>query len=184
MAFFDKGYEVPNPESGYLKLEIGANRFRILSKPIIGYEFWTEGDEGGRKPVRRKMDEVISPDELEEGERPKHFWAMIVWNYEIEMVQILQLTQATIQRAIKAYVDNTKWGDPFGYDITITRKGEGLETSYQVTVDPKEKLEKVIKEQMVVVEKINLDALYSGDDPFERVGGLSEEDEKEILKDV
>jgi hypothetical protein len=49
--FLPKGYEVPKGSGGgYFKLKLGANKFRILCAPIIGWEYWTEE----RKPVRAK----------------------------------------------------------------------------------------------------------------------------------
>lgn len=48
--FLPEGYEVPKTSGGYMKFKQGANKFRILSAPIIGWEYWTES----KKPVRAK----------------------------------------------------------------------------------------------------------------------------------
>jgi hypothetical protein len=115
MSFINKDYEIPQAPSKYMRFEegkgeAGKNIFRILGSfedgtAIMGYEFWkTVIDENGkstRKPVRRKMDESIFPDELEindktgEIEMAKHFWAVPVYNYKANCIQILELTQTS-----------------------------------------------------------------------------------------
>jgi hypothetical protein len=49
-SFLPERYEVPKTGGAYMKFRQGANKFRILSAPIIGYECWTED----RKPVRSR----------------------------------------------------------------------------------------------------------------------------------
>ena len=162
--FLPSGYEVPEKPSNYMRFEKGENRFRILSSPIIGWERW-EDIEGGRKPIRIPLNEDHTADY-----EWKHFWAMVVWNYKAKAVQILEITQATIQKPIKTAARNPKWGDPKGvdgYDWVVTRTGDGMDTEYQTQSDPKEKLDAGIM-QMYKDMEIDLEALYRGDDPFEK----------------
>lgn len=159
MTFLPQDYEVPTKSNGFMKFEKGANTFRILSSPIIGWEYWIEDSEGKRKPVRTRMNE-------EHPEESKHFWAMCVWNYKAKCVQILEITQAGIQKSIKALIDNPKWGKPFDYDISVTRQGDKLETEYSVMPEPKEELSQEIKAAYTKA-KINLEALYEGGNPFD-----------------
>lgn len=166
--FLPEDYKLPET-SNYMKFEDGANTFRILSSAIIGMEFWKQ-TEDGKKPIRRKMDEHISLDELEidkDGNliMPKHFWAFVVYNRKAEKVQILEITQKGIQKAIKSLIDSPKWGNPKEYDITITREGAGFDTEYSVMPEPKEELDKGIA-KLYKDMGINLEALYKGDDPF------------------
>lgn len=134
--FLPKDYEVPST-SRYMKLEEGDNMFRILGSAITGTEYWKTVAEA-RKPIRLKPGEVVPVGELEENpktgeiEMPKHFWAFPVFNYGDKMVQILEITQKTIQKAIKGLIDNPKWGDPKGYDITVGRSLENGKTTYTV----------------------------------------------------
>lgn len=65
--FLPTDYEVKSTSDQYMKLEQGNNKFRILSSPIIGQEWWTE-EKGARMVHRRKKGERIAPDEL--GEDP------------------------------------------------------------------------------------------------------------------
>jgi hypothetical protein len=143
-----------------MKLEKGANKFRILASPIMGYVGWKD-----KKPSRYPMDEEFDPHQFENF--PKHFWAFPVWNYATESVQCLEVTQKGIQKAIKALTDDKDWGDPKKFDINITRTGEMLETEYSVMPSPKKVMSKEanasIKE---VLETIQMDNLFNNESPF------------------
>jgi hypothetical protein len=49
---------------------------------------------------------------------------MVVWNYIDKQVQILEITQASIRKALEELEANEDWGDLRGYDITVKREGE------------------------------------------------------------
>lgn len=136
--FLPKDYIPPRGSSGFMKLEKGTNKFLILASALIGWEYWNlEG-----KPVRvKELPEHIPTDiQIDDEGQPvkiKHFWAFPVWNYEDERVQVLELTQVTIQREITALVHNEDWGSPvLTYAITVSREGERLDTVYTVTPSP------------------------------------------------
>lgn len=172
--FLSDDYKVPST-SRYMKFSAGENRFRILGSfadqtAIMGMEYWKTTPEGGRKPVRVEMGINIPLTELEEKEdgeldMPKHFWALPVYNYQEGMIQILEITQKTILNAIKDLSRNKKWGNPLEYDIVVTKTGEKFETKYTVMPDPKEPISEAIQEAKKAT-KINIVALFSGDDPF------------------
>ena len=52
----------------------------------------------------------------------KHFWAFVVWNYNDNLIQILEITQATIQRGLKIKIDNRE-GKATENDFIITWNG-------------------------------------------------------------
>ncbi|MDE3023788.1 MAG: hypothetical protein KGI54_18385 [Pseudomonadota bacterium] len=159
-SFLDEGYEIPS-NSPYMKFQDGDNTFRILSKPIIGWEDWTLD----KKPVRFTM--ANKPTHSIDPKKPiKHFWAFIVWNYALEQIQILEITQKGIQESIKNLARHNRWGNPSRYDITVTRKGSGMETEYTVTPCPHEPLQEVVKKAFAE-KPIELEQLYEGADPFE-----------------
>ena len=169
MSILPKDYKEPDT-SNYMRLKQGENRFRVLSEAIVGMEYWKDDGEN-RKPVRKQSGEKIDMSDLEtdpktgELKMPKHFWAFVVWNYQSEKVQILELTQATIRRKLIALDSNKKWGDFREYDITITKEGEGFDTTYETMPDPKSKIDGGIV-QMAKDMHINLKALFTGEDPF------------------
>lgn len=164
MDFLPAGYEVPTT-SNYMKFQLGENKFRILSSPILGYEWWVE-TEGTRKPVRVDLKTQIDISKIENPDEVKHFWAMPVWNYQAKRVQILEITQKGIQKTLRALARDEDWGSPVQtYDIVVTKTGEGFETKYEVLPKPAKPLDPEIITQFESMN-ITLEALYSGDDPF------------------
>lgn len=159
-AFLPEDYEAPSASGNYMKLQPGENKIRILSAPLLGWEDWTLE----KKPVRFAYDQ--KPAKPIDPARPvKHFWAMIVWNYKDERIQILQITQASIRNAIQALCENEDWGLPFFYDIKITKKGEKVDTEYNVAPSPHKPVTDAIKKAFHE-KPCNLEALLKGADPF------------------
>jgi len=174
--FLPEGYEVPKSSGGgYMKFKQGANKFRILSAPVLGWEYWTES----KKPVRAKERWTVIPADADisgkNGWNPKHFWAFVVWNFDTKQVEILEITQTTIQTAMEELINSEEWGDPLGYSITVNRKGENLETEYSVVPSPAQPTPEGILEAYEA-KPINLAALFSGANPFEEAGGVSDEE--------
>ena len=165
MSFLPDEYKIPDT-SKYMKLKPGENTFRVLSSAIVGYEYWNTEN----KPVRSPKPFSATPDiRLEKDGKPskiKHFWAFVVFNVESEEIQLLEITQSSIQGAIKAIIDNKKWGDPKNYDITITKVGDGLDTEYSVMPNPHQEFPKELTDEYKAM-KIDLTALYRGENPFE-----------------
>lgn len=159
--FPTENYKIPET-SNYLKFKEGETTFRVLSSAIVGWQYFNTDN----KPVRSKepFDEI--PADLKKGGRINHFWAFVVYNVEAKKIQVCELTQRSIMAPIEALIKNKKWGDPKQYDITVTRKGTGLQdTEYSVMPNPASPI------QTEVIEKykkanINLQALFEGLDPF------------------
>lgn len=165
MTFLPDNYELPETPSKYMKFKKGMNRFRILTPAVIGYEYWNLDN----KPVRSKKMWKEQPEDIKRTKDGvptdvKHFWAFVVWNYAEKAIQILEITQSTIQRGIKAGVD-LRQGSATKNDIGVERSGEGFDTEYSVQfADPTPVSEEI--EKAFNSENINLEALFSGEDPF------------------
>lgn len=160
MKFLPEDYKSPRATSGYMKIQDGENRVRILSAPIIGWEDWTLD----KKPVRFRM--ADKPAKPIDPKRPiKHFWAFIVWNYMAEKIQVLQINQATIQNTLQTLCADSDWGSPYYYDLKIIRKGEGKDTEYTVTPLPHKVVSEAIKKEFYET-RCYLDALFTSDNPF------------------
>lgn len=168
MDFLPKDYEAPKTEGNYYKFKKGDNTFRILSPAIVGFEYWTKESKPIRAteaweetPADAKLTKVELPDgRTIERFQQKHFWAFIVWNHDSKKVQIMEITQKTIQDAIEAYVENKKWGDPTKYDIVVKAEGDGLERTYTTIAEPHTPAPETD------TGHINLEALYFSEDPF------------------
>lgn len=159
-AFLPEDYEPPVTSGNYMKIQTGENKIRILSAPVLGWEDWTLD----KKPVRFAYDQ--KPSKPIDPTRPiKHFWAMIVWNYKEERIQIMHITQSTIRSAIASLSENEDWGAPFFYDIKITKKGEKVDTEYSVIPSPKKMVAESIR-QAFHAKPCSLEALFTNSDPF------------------
>ena len=159
-SFLPQGYEVPaSGNGGYMKFKEGINTFRVLSKPVIGYIGWLDD----KTPIRIKMTGDFNGAQLRE--KPKHFWAFVVWNYQSGAIEILEISQTTIQKAIEALVNNPSWGAPFNYDITVTRAGASLDTTYTVQPSPPSEISAEIN-QGLLDTPVDLEALFINEDPF------------------
>lgn len=174
--------EIPKSIGNYLKFEQGPNKFRILSNPIMGYEYWTEVTTKEKsKPVRSlEIPFPIPLDaDLKKGWSPRYFWAFVVYNLDAKKIQILEITQKGLIKALQDLVTNEDYGDPKGYTITVTREGEGLESTYTLMPSPpKATPNEVLK--MYEETPVNLEALFEGKDPF----NYEAEDVKFDPKDV
>lgn len=178
-TFLPKDYEAPQKNNSYLKFEEGANKFRIVSDAITGYEYWTND----KKPVRLHEAPKGKPDNVRMNDdgtsyTVKHFWAFTVLDRSDGLVKILEITQKSIMMDMMSLLENADWGDPKGYDITVSRSGKGLETKYTVQPSPHKELSAEEK-SLVARTEIDLNALFEGESPFAR------EDNAEInLADV
>jgi len=158
-----------------MKFEEGQNRIRILEKPITGYVYWEDAEGNlvpknemagkGGKPVRVKSWEGLT--NAQRGAM-KGFAAMVVWNYQAERIQILEVKQVGIMNALEALSLSKSWGDITTFDIVITKTRTGInptDVEYSVMPEPKEPVSKEIKEAYKEAH-IDLEALYRGEDPF------------------
>lgn len=160
--FLPENYEVPATIGNYMKFEKGDNLFRVLSSAIIGWEYWNVDD----KPVRLKAKPDQMPLDMRADDKLKHFWAFVVWNYKFNKIQILEVTQKSVQDEIMKLVNDVDWGSPKNYDLKVTRTGDKLETKYQVTQKPHTPLKDEVKEALANTP-VDLTNLFNGEDPFE-----------------
>lgn len=164
-----KGYAVPQgtpKENKYAKIADGKNKFRILSDIITGYIWWE--DEDGKRVPHRVADFKEIPSEVlsRTEDRAKHFWAMAVYEYASKDVKILEIAQATVQKALESYEKSEDWGELKDYDITITRAGKERDTVYSVLPSPKKAMDEGV---LAFYKDLNIDLtqLYVGGNPFD-----------------
>jgi hypothetical protein len=164
-SFLPKGYTPPKTGGDYTKLQDGDNLLRILSAPLL---MWVDWDDN--TPIRTPyVDQQPAPASIDPAKPCKHTWAMIVYNYGTEKIEIWEVHQSGVQNTIEKLASNPKWGSPFGYDIIVNKSGQKMLTKYQVFAEPKEPVSDEIKEAYKA-KPINLKALLSGGNPFESAG--------------
>lgn len=160
-TFLEDGYEPKKTIGNYFRYEDGENTIRILSSAITGWEYFNKDN----KPIRSKDEFEELPSDIKQGGKIKEFWSFVIWNVALEKIQIMEVTQKTIMTQILALIKNPKWGDVKTFDLSITKTGKSLETSYSVVPNPKTDLPDIVKAQYEN-SKINLSELYNGGNPF------------------
>ena len=172
MGFLPPGAEAPKENTNYLKLIEGTIKFRVVSDAIWGYEYWTEAN----KPVRSREFIKDKPADIklkaDNSYEIKHFWAFKVIDREDGRVKIFEITQNGVKRDIEALLQDADWGDPKGYDIKITGTGKRMERRYSVIAVPHKPLTAEEK-SLVARMEIDLEKLYTGENPFDGAKGES-----------
>ena len=165
--FLPKEYEPKKVTGKYTKFANGVTRIRIMSASLVGYEYFDINN----KPIRSK-EKFISTPWIKAEAKVKEFWAFIVWNYwdskqKIDwQFQICEITQSSIKNAIYAlYIDKDYW-DPKKYDLKVNKSGTTKDdTTYSVIPWPISEVNDDIMSRFLV-EKINIEVLFTGGDPF------------------
>jgi hypothetical protein len=136
MSYFND-FEPQTGGASYLKWESGqTRRIRCMSKPMIFREGWIDG-----RPVRCVMDESL-PAEVEDA---KTVIAIMVHDFEAEGPALWTIPQKGIQRTLVDLANDPDYGDPRGYDLKVSRKGSGMDTSWTVLPGPQLELANKIK---------------------------------------
>jgi hypothetical protein len=133
MSVYDN-YTVPS-DGPYAKLETGkTHRFRIQSEPISYISTF------------KKQDRLM--------------FAWIVWDYESDAPKVLQASKSAFKAMQEVFKKN---GDPDEYDIKITRKGDGFNTTYEVEGSPKKSklIEKISQEDFEKIVDMDLEDLVN-----------------------
>lgn len=152
--FFPEDYALPSSGGEFMKLEKGENLFRVLDKPTMGWEYWTEEN----KPIRSRepfTEQETNAKKDKDGNvvKPKHIWIMPVWDYKTKVIKTLTVTQKKVQEAILNLAKDVDWGSPTKYDIKVTRDGDGLETKYALSPKPQKDLAPEIVEAFAKVKE-------------------------------
>lgn len=166
MGFFNDevNKELDRSGSSYMSFEQGANTIRIISEFAWGYEYdyanREEGEEKGRPFYRTNSPEISAV-------RSKLVLKanMVVWDYSAKELKVLSLHQKNILNAIRDYVENEKFGAPTGYDLVVTKRGDGRDTRYGVVANPPEAIGEEIQNALMGVT-INLENFYNGQNPI------------------
>jgi hypothetical protein len=161
-----KDIKIPKSSGQFAKLQEGANKYRILSDIIYGWEGWKDN-----KPFRHEGEVCkIKPEQVDLSKSGKpninYFWAMVAWSYGEKRIQILQLTQKTIMQPLYDFEQNEDWGDLKGYDITISKTKNGDKTNYTVAPSPHKDLLPEIKQAYEETD-VKLEKIFEGEYPIE-----------------
>ena len=186
--FFPEGYDlketsVKGEGSFFIPSKIKPGEtvsVRCIGEALTGYLYWNDKKECIRSRVLPENPPDIKRGSDGKPERIRHFWAFPIWNATAKQVQIAEVTQKSIQDSFWLYHNDPDWGNVTTYNVKITREGEGLDTEYKVTPVPKSDLPQEAIDAWQSMT-INLEALLTGDNPFES-GTSSATDMKEIIR--
>ena len=162
MSFLTNNYERSASGSQYLKFAPNDSAtIRIISMPLEGIEVWKD-----KKPIRWKYASEMPKEAYGADDKPKPFAAFGVWHYGDKEYKIYQCNTRSVLQELANL--NDVEGDPLSYDLTITRKGAGLDTKYYVKASkPKELTEEVLFASQEFAAKVNMEALFTGENPFQ-----------------
>lgn len=162
-TFMPEGYLNLKQEKNYWntsKMKEGDNRIRIVGKPIAGWMDWQ-----GKVPMRYRPDQ--KPKVSFDPTKPaKAFWTLFAWDYVREGLYVLEISQASLIKALMAVSQDADWGDFTKYDIKINKQGSGKETRYTLTPLPPKPLNATI-EEAIKNTPVRLEALFEGGDPWD-----------------
>jgi hypothetical protein len=88
-------------------------------------------------------------------------------------VQVLEITQSTIQRTVWNLARDEDWGTPLDYDIIVSSSAPGSkETEYTVLPRPKRERGVMIDDawEQAKLTGFDIERLWSGGDPFAETG--------------
>lgn len=162
----------------------GSVRFALLAdQPLEFFECWGEAEGGAVQPFR--FEEDPSPDDIElamgseytrrlnrDGSAPdkiKFAIAVPVYNFETGSVQIMQLTQKTLQNELDDISQMEDYSDITEWDFVMGKEGNGIDTRYSLRPVPRKKgSAQTIAEAWEAAESAGFDIsrILTGGNPF------------------
>ncbi len=164
-------------------------KFRIMSEFITGQSVWGNDKDGKRVCTRVRPNEVMPVSAIGtnnftgDPERVKQFIAAIAWNYETKQLEIFETDKATIIEPMFELEMTEEYGDLRGYDVKIAKNGVKTDTTYSVIALPPKKVSKEILEAYNE-SKIDLNKLYSNENPFQSEEVDTEAVAEDVAKDA
>jgi len=89
----------------------------------------------------------------------------LVYDYSANDFKILQITQKTLMDQLFKFISDEDYGDPTGYDIKISKTGEGKKTEYSLVAAPPKAIKSDIQQRFDDL-RCDLNRLFDGEDPF------------------
>ena len=175
--------------SQFFSLKDGqARTIRIMGdqdKPetfVMGYSAWRDGTKECRPNTDRGYSEMVEYAEIKtftdrngrevERKEAKKFWLFQIYNVTESRPQVWEVTRKDIRKILEDFERNPKWGDLTQYDITVTRTGKDMDTTYSLMPEPPKEppSDEVIKAMNEA--KIDCSVVFKGGYPM---GALTED---------
>ena len=138
-------------------------------KMIAGWRAFRKSGTPNRK---RKLNEIdlteLGTNNFGKKEEPVEFWAVPVYVFDDQTVQIFEIHQQGIMNGLEKLGNDRSWGDFKHYNITIQKSGAGNRTAYTVNAiqeDFPQDQQNFVYES---IQNIDMEKLFVGEEPFLR----------------
>jgi hypothetical protein len=162
----------------------GSVRFALLAEePTCFFELWGEASDGSVRPFRFEDDP--SPADIErelgsdyerrmnrEGTAPeavKFAMAVPIYNYDLERIQVLQLSQKSLQRELNKISQMEDYENLLEWDFVLTKEATVSPDMYGLRPAPRrgESNRKIDKAWNAALEAgFDISRLFTGGNPF------------------
>lgn len=153
--------------------------------------------QGNHDRYQKMYGRPMSEDEQQNDNTSKLFWAVVIWNYDLEMIQVWEITQVSIRNHLASQSLNPDWGDPYdvpaevkggkkqgedhyGYDITVkknvTGAGKMKKTEYILTYSMPKPVAPEILEELEQAD-VDIRRIFEGGYPISDGGAMPQEDD-------
>lgn len=131
----------------FMRLQEGENEIRVMGNPIQFYVHWLNRPDGSKRKIVSPVDNSSIVTRLEDsGFKRQAKWLIKVLDRSDNEFKMLEVG-SQIYNGIRALYNNPKWGKVTAYDISVVRGPKGSQPLYNVTPNPKEKLNTDFKEK-------------------------------------
>ena len=163
---FDPNYVEPKSKSKYLQLSEGSHLIRIITTSTEGMSYFVNFIQNSDGTKTKE----VYPD-LGDGQSfGRLTWAFLVYNKDLECLQVWECSQKAIQDFLMTIVRSkiASKRDWTKFDLQITRTGTGqFDTKYSVLAGDSEELSDEIVSQIASeIQKIDLKKLLTCEKPF------------------
>ena len=165
----------------YLKINDGeSKKLRILGTVTDGLLIRGWMSFKNDKPFYSTLDQPINKDDLglDKYQQPQQvweFWSVPVWNHFEGRIQVWEIKQKTIQKALFKLTDpdniNKQWADWRLYDIEISfNNNNSPMTKYTLQPYPPEPISPSTTVKITeVLPKVSMDLIFQSKDPLENI---------------
>lgn len=163
--FYDDNFQTFSLKDQFLKLEEGETDVRVIDvEPVVGYEVFFETNEGLKKETSPRQFTQEQLQGLTLKGNPKQFVLFLVYDYYSQQFKFWNVTQQSILNSLIAYKNKSAYGKLHNYDITINRKGSGMDSEYTVMALPPTPIDKSIEARVKNLE-YDMQAVFKGEYP-------------------
>lgn len=148
--------------SDFMKLDEGENIIRVMSNPIKTHVHWVKTAENKDRKITSPEGSAELVRRLEEaGFKKQPSYMIKILDRKDDVFKLLEVGPQ-IFKGIQLLNANPKWANVTNYDISITKGPKGQQPLYNVTPNPKERLDgNLINKYQDFNDRVNLDKLTS-----------------------